>query len=373
MIEQEQKIRKILMTSDTMGGVWTYTLDLCRGLNMYGIDVCLATMGGSLSVSQQMEADQISNLEIRQSNYKLEWMDNAWEDVDRAGEWLLSLEREVSPDLIHLNGYAHAALNWHSPVLVVAHSCILSWWQAVKKEPAPRAFDEYKRRVKEGLLAASAVVSVSHTHAAELSKIYGCRRNFPVVYNGRSAESFYILEKKNQAFAMGRVWDEAKNLSFLGRIPNQAKLPVLIAGNNRHPETGARVEVANVQLLGTLCESEIKRHLAESYIYILPARYEPFGLSVLEAALSGCILLLSDIPVFKELWLNTALYFNPDKPEELEELLHYVAEHPQVCQHLVTRSSARARIFSLNAMAENYRFVYDSLIYNQTNTETLNL
>ncbi len=32
----------------------------------------------------------------------------------------------------------------------------------------------------------------------------------------------------------------------------------------------------------------------------LPARYEPFGLSVLEAALSGCALVLGDIPSLRE-------------------------------------------------------------------------
>ena len=47
-------------------------------------------------------------------------------------------------------------------------------------------------------------------------------------------------------------------------------------------------------------------------IYALPARYEPFGLSVLEAALSGCALVLGDIPSLREIWDGAALFVDPD-------------------------------------------------------------
>ena len=37
--------RRVLMTADTVGGVWTYALDLSAGLGRSGIEVVLATMG----------------------------------------------------------------------------------------------------------------------------------------------------------------------------------------------------------------------------------------------------------------------------------------------------------------------------------------
>ena len=36
------------MSADSVGGVWTYALDLTRGLRALGIDVLLATMGAPL-------------------------------------------------------------------------------------------------------------------------------------------------------------------------------------------------------------------------------------------------------------------------------------------------------------------------------------
>jgi glycogen(starch) synthase len=350
------------MTADTVGGVWSYALDLCEGLNAYGIQVCLATMGAPLSENQHLEAGKIPNLDIRESSYKLEWMDQPWDDVGRAGQWLLELEKEIDPDIIHLNGYALAAIRWSSPVVVVAHSCVLSWWKSVRGSAIPAEWLEYKQRVQAGFKHADAVVAISHAYATELTNLYGDIENFSVIHNGRSFRGFHASAKKQQIFAMGRIWDEAKNLAALGNIANAGNIPILIAGNNQHPDHTAPLKIQNVQLLGTLSQSEVKRYLAESYIYVLPAKYEPFGLSVLEAALSGCLLLLSDMPVFKELWLDTALYFNPNKPEELDALISKVVEHPEAYDSLVQRAQARARFFSVQAMVDKYLNLYQSLV-----------
>src|SRR4051812_7211684 len=122
---------RILMTTDTIGGVWTYSLELARALQPAGIQIILATMGQLPSEDQYAEARAVPNIQLQESKFKLEWMPNPWEDVQRAGEWLLELEQQFQPELIHLNGYAHASLPWRAPVLVVGHSCVLSWWAAV--------------------------------------------------------------------------------------------------------------------------------------------------------------------------------------------------------------------------------------------------
>ena len=98
---------KILMTADTVGGVWTYALELTRALEPHGVEVQLALMGPPPTSAQRNEAEQIANLSLFKSDYKLEWMSDCWSDVKRAGEWLLHLATRLCPDVIHLNGYAH--------------------------------------------------------------------------------------------------------------------------------------------------------------------------------------------------------------------------------------------------------------------------
>ena len=125
------------MTADTVGGVWTYALELARALEPHGVEVELATMGRALDADQRAQLARSPVVDLHESEFALEWQDDPWDDVDRAGRWLLELEERCRPDLVHLNGYAHGALPWQTPVVVVAHSDVLSWWEAVRREPAP--------------------------------------------------------------------------------------------------------------------------------------------------------------------------------------------------------------------------------------------
>ena len=145
------------MTADAVGGVWTYALELARVLGVHGTEVALAVMGPPPSAAQRAEAARLPNVALYDGGYALEWMDDPWDEVDRAGRWLLDLANRCSPDVVHLNGYAHAALPWPCPVLVAAHSCVFSWWSAVYGQTAPEKYGEYRRRVRAGLMAADLV------------------------------------------------------------------------------------------------------------------------------------------------------------------------------------------------------------------------
>ncbi|HLM75082.1 MAG TPA: glycosyltransferase family 4 protein, partial [Polyangiaceae bacterium] len=118
----------VLMTADAMGGVWTYAMELASELAARGVTVALATMGDRPTEAQVKRAKAIPGLTLFESEFKLEWMDDPWGDVARAGAWLLDLERRLRPDVVHLNGYCHGALPFRAPVVVVGHSCVLSWW-----------------------------------------------------------------------------------------------------------------------------------------------------------------------------------------------------------------------------------------------------
>src|ERR1051325_8223201 len=125
--------RPILMTADTIGGVWTYAIELCRQFEKHDIHVALATMGRRLSNEQRHNVARLQNIELHESEYKLEWMANPWENVRSAGEWLLDLEARVQPGLVHLNQFSYGALRWKVPCLVVGHSCVFSWFEAVRR------------------------------------------------------------------------------------------------------------------------------------------------------------------------------------------------------------------------------------------------
>src|SRR6202012_465860 len=122
-------------------------------------EVLVAVLGPAPSDEQRQELRGFDRVALADKAFALEWEPNSWAEVDASGEWLLELNAQFSPDLIHLNGYTHAALPWHKPVVVVAHSCVCSWWKNVLNMAPDPEWDEYRRRVTAGLLAADAVVA----------------------------------------------------------------------------------------------------------------------------------------------------------------------------------------------------------------------
>lgn len=350
------------MTADTVGGVWTYALELIQSFLPYGLHVHLATMGKKPSPAQVQQAENIPNLSLHTSDYQLEWMDNPWEGVANAAEWLLQLEDELKPDIIHLNNYCHGNLPWQTPVVVVAHSCVRSWWEAVKGEPAPEQYATYTKRVKEGLQAADIVVAPTQNFLQTIKSIYGPFSRSKVIANSRDNCNFRPAQKEDFILSIGRLWDEAKNITALETAAKRLSWPIKLAGDPTHPGSGKSAQYVHMNLLGQLSQEETAQQLAMAAIYALPARYEPFGLSVLEAALSGCALLLGDIPSLRENWEGAALFADPDNPEDIGDKLSLLIEDEVLRRELSLKARHKATAFSPIRQGAAYAAVYKDLL-----------
>ena len=349
--------QRVLMTADTLGGVWSYAVELVRMLDQRGVRVALATMGAPLTADQRAQLAGLRLLTLHESSFKLEWMQRAWDDVDRAGEWLLALEREYQPDLIHLNQFAFGALPFAAPTLVVAHSCVLSWWRAVHGTPPPATWDAYQRRVERGLAGAGLVAAPTRSMLQTLVGNYGYTHAALVLGNGRSPSLFKPAHKEHCILAAGRLWDQGKNLAALDAVAPQLDWPVRLAGSTSHPDGGS-VLPSSARCLGELPVEELASHLSAASIYALPARYEPFGLSVLEAGLCECALVLGDIPSLREIWGPAALYVAPDDHAALQRTLCRLIEDSAERLRLGAAARARALQFTPARMADDYLAAY---------------
>lgn len=350
--------QRILMTTDTVGGVWTYSLELCRALGRLGVEVILATMGEPLKVGQRIEAAGVENVQLMESRYRLEWMDDPWSDVEAAGTWLELLEAQFAPDLIHLNGYAHAALPWSAPVVVVAHSDVLTWWEAVRGGNAPPNLSHYADVVARGLQAADVVVAPTRALLDAMERHYGPMPHARVVPNGRSPRTFEASGGK-EAFILsaGRLWDDAKNARALAEIAADVPWPIKLAGQQEAPD-GEMAALRNVELLGFRAPGEMAALYSRASIYALPARYEPFGLSALEAGLAGCALVLGDILSLREIWHDAAEFVPPDQPAVLCRTLSRLIADPVRRAELAGHAFRRAEQFSVDRVVRGYLAAY---------------
>jgi glycosyltransferase involved in cell wall biosynthesis len=229
------------------------------------------------------------------------------------------------------------------PVLVVAHSCVLSWWSAVKGEYAPPRFAKYGRRVGCGLRHADLIVAPTRAMLDMLRENYAFDTPSRVISNCRRPDLFSSAEKQPVIFSGGRLWDEAKNTALLERLAPELRWPVHLAGN-----AGARNSspASHAFFLGALTPDALARELACASIYAAPARYEPFGLGILEAALAGCALVLSDLPSLRENWSDAAIFISPDNEAAWRDELNRLAQDAPRRRHLAAAARQRALQFN---------------------------
>jgi glycosyltransferase involved in cell wall biosynthesis len=335
----------MLMTTDAVGGVWTYATELGAGLAAAGVDVVLVTLG------PQPPPDATSlYLPCR-----LEWQPDPWDDVRASGQRLLELAEQEGADLVHLNGFAHAALAWDVPVVVTAHSCVASWHEGVRGTGAGPEWDHYREAVAAGLRAADAVVAPTVAMRAALRRHYGLRRRCRVIHNGVSHDARAPGSRARLVLAAGRLWDDAKGLDALDRAAAQIAWPVAVAG-----DAGTR-SAEHATLLGALPRDELRTLMGKSAIFAHPARYEPFGLVVAEAALAGCALVLGDIPSLRELWDGDALFVAPGDAGAIAAACERIAADAGLRRRLAAGARRRAQRYDAATMAARYAHLYKRL------------
>ena len=351
---------RILMTADTVGGVWTYALQLSKSLAARDVIVELATGGAPLTDRQREAARAIKKLSVHESSFRLEWMEDPWQDVRAAGEWLLDLAAKIRPDLVHLNDYSQGALAWPAPVLMVGHSCVASWHEAARGAAAGAEWDCYREHVARGLRGADLVVAPTRAMLESLKRFYGPLPNSEVIPNGRDGEMKNLEDKQPIILTAGRLWDEAKNITLLAAAAKDIEWPVYVAGEATHPDGGVAV-FKNLTALGKLEPGAMKEWFGAASIYVHPARYEPFGLAPLEAALRGCALVLADIPTLREVWGEAAMFVAPDQPAELAKVINEMIENSSMLRDFGKRARHHALKYSASRMAGGYFSAYRRL------------
>jgi len=361
----------VLITVDTVGGVWHHGVELAAGLARRGLRVSLATMGARLSPAQRAQAILLQDLwrvGVHESCWRLEWMEDAADDVCHAGDWLLGLEARLRPDVVHLNQFAFGAWPFVAPTLLVAHSCVLSWWRAVHGLRAPDAWNAYRETVRRGLDGATLVGAPTQAMLDALVHEHGHVRGSVVLPNGRSGADFRPGEKLPVILSAGRLWDRAKNLAALEAVAPRLPWAVRVAGARTAPGAAASAPASAsasdaapaspVQWLGELAPTALAAQFAQASIYALPARYEPFGLTALEAALSGCALVLGDLPSLREVWDDAAIYVPPDDADALHAALMRLIDDPTHRERMASRAAQSARRFTPSRMVDAYLGAY---------------
>lgn len=350
----------ILMTADAVGGVWQYALDLSAELCRGGCEVTLAVLGPAPSPAQREQALAIGGVELVETGLDLDWLSEGPGPVERAAEQIASLRARCGAHLLHCNSPALAGgARFDCPLVVVDHGCIATWWDAVKHEALPARFEWHRSMARRGLLAADAVAAPSASHAAAVQRIYRLARTPHSVHNGRRPGQSGIAAARHtrQAMTVGRLWDEAKNIRLLDEVAGLVDLPFRAVGATRGPH-GETCDLAHLEPIGQVSAARVDELLAARPIFVSAARFEPFGLAVLEAAGAGCPLVLADIPTFRELWDGAALFADPASPDAFAAAIGRLDGDRALHDRHARAAAARAQRYTPAAQADETKAVY---------------
>lgn len=350
---------KVLMTVDAVGGVWRYALDLASGMREASFEFIFAGLGPQPSPEQRDEAERLGRLVWLDA--PLDWMVADERALDDVAPQLAGLVEGEEIDLVHLNLPSQAAgLRLAVPMLVVSHSCVVTWFAAVRGTSVPAEWLWQERRNSAGFEAADAVLAPSIAHASMLRRCYGPMQAIEVVHNGaRPAPG--SLEKEPFVFAAGRWWDDGKNGGALDAAALTSDWPVVMAGANLGPN-GQHLAIRHADWRGALPHIQARALMGRAAIVCSPSLYEPFGLVPLEAASAQAALILADIPTYRELWDGAAEFFDPRDPGALAAAINILAGNPERRGELAARALARSRAYRLDAQAEAMGEIYRRII-----------
>jgi len=349
------------MTLDAVGGVWRYAVDTARGLNGLGIACRLVGFGPPPDAAKIAECRSLPNTDLVWADAPLDWMvadDAALRPVTQE---LIRLASAWQPDLLHLNLPTQAAglpAGW--PVVVVSHSCVPTWWQSVRAGVLPESWDWLRRRNASGFERADMVLVPSASHGAALQKAYGKLSRLRVLQNGTSASPSAGGQEKF-VLAAGRWWDEAKNAACLDAAAAHIRWPVVMAGPLGGPD-GTETMLLHARSAGPLAPAALGATMRRAAMFAAPSRYEPFGLAVLEAAMSGAALVLADIPTFRELWGDVAVFVPTTDHLGWAAAINALSEDADRRTGLAARSQLRAIGMTIDRQARCLAECYTDIV-----------
>lgn len=351
---------ELFMTADAVGGVFQYALDLAGGLAAHNVHTTLALLGPPASEAQRDMAATVPGLRLIQTGLPLDWLADDLRTADDAAAAVAELASWHGAHVVHLNAPALACATYDAPVVAVLHSCLASWWDAVKQGELPENFRWRTALTAHGVRCSDVVVCPSVAFAASARRLYG--RKLRVVHNGRNPPPQMQAPEHpaKLAFTAGRLWDEGKNVGVLDEAVSMMDVPLVAAGPIEGPN-GANIVLPSIRTLGEIGERELRARLEGRPIFVSAALYEPFGLAVLEAAQAGCPLVLSDIPTFRELWDGAAQFVAPTDARGFADAVNRLVRDPLSRRAAGAAARERSERYSTEAMTRRMVEIYRSL------------
>ena len=124
-------------------------------------------------------------------------------------------------------------------------------------------------------------------------------------------------------------------------------------------------EKLSVRLMGL--NNAMDRVLPTYDVFLQASHYEGYGIALVEAMAKGLLILISNIPVHKEIAGESALYFELGSDASLAKLLKKMIEHPSIIDRNAQLVKQRAKLVGSSvSYKEKLEYIYSSLLNDDT-------
>lgn len=297
------------------------------------------------------------------------------------------LIKSLKPDLVHFLHF-NVPIFYRGDFVVTIHDLLMHWQKGrdATTLPAPIYFTKrlaYKSVFRKAVLGSKKIIVPSQAVKKEVIVYYKINpEKVDVTYEGvdklvaSNLGSTNLFKKyklvKPYFIYTGNAYPH-KNLEraikALVQLNKSVKVSFAIVSSRNvfttRLEKIVRENKAHkfVKLLGFVPDDELSILYKYSTAFVYPSLSEGFGLPGLEAMASGTISLVSDIPVFREIYQDNAMYFDPYSVDSIVSALTKVLTLTKRGRHrLVLASRKFVERYSWTKMAEQTLEVYNSTI-----------
>lgn len=224
---------------------------------------------------------------------------------------------------------------------------------------------------KQLVMRSEYIGTVSNFSAKEVNTVIGKPKN-PVVVLGNSADNFTYARESSEYLQTIGVIAGSYILSIFSQRNSTYKnirgyLEAIAKVNYCFLCVGS-VEIEqefipdNLIQLGVVSDAQLHTLYQNAYATLVPSLYEGFGIPLLEAVSSNSPLIISDIPVFREIIKDAAIYFDPHNSDDIVAKIDYLLKNPELRELLIINGRKILPLYSWSSYAEQLKELIENHI-----------
>lgn len=331
------------------------------------------------------EGIRSQELGIRNENWKVVETDIRWHTVEEQLLFYKVLENEYL-DLVHFP-YFSIPIMYNRPFVITIHDLIINHFPTGKASTLPLPIYYLKRMayqfiLKQAAKKASAVITVSEATRKEIvdhlsvakDKVVVTYEGVDAVLHGKGKSgkgkgpeiaSSYFLYVGN-AYPHKNVERLVEAFQLVLEKHSDARLVMVGKKNYFYNRLEEKVQAMHLEksilFTGGVDDAALKKLYQNAKALVFPSLMEGFGLPGLEAMQLQCLVLASDIPVFKEIYADAAVYFNPLEIQDMSDTMLKVLDDKKSFDTYLRRGEKQASQYSWHKMAHETVSIYENSI-----------